>query len=403
MKEFINKIKTSRFWGVFKKVCVWFSFGLNFLFLLLLIIGFVSPSVKMASAADNVFDYPSYRKTANANVSYCSYTGNSDNSSITLANGADYPVLGLSYGSYPLNRTDVVLSYSDSDFTYDNWRVERFQISSNYYVFQNGVLVPSTYPSSSDIPYLSISNFLYVYNFTSGGNKYLNFFVSSTLSFNYFVEGFPGYHTVGLDWYYRGSFSYFVTVGSGFYVGEGSYLLDRRPSSLSRPPIDKFPSWPFYGQPSYSGFEVGQSISSVSQSQTLVQTLVTSSRTNVYFPYSPVEGKVFLYVNCLCVPTGQFVFTPPDNVLVGGWDGLFDNGYTSGYQDGDKAGYDRGLSQGISSASPITSFSGIISNAFTSISSILNMDLFGLSLGTWLFIPVVVGLIFLVLRIFNHG
>lgn len=395
MKDFFTKLKASKFWGLFKKACVWCSFGLNLLFVVLLLIGFSKPSAKMVAAASSEpsVSLPAFNKHASIEKFWGSYDYPSFAApDVALSSGSAFTGYGLPYGRYSVDR------YQFNFTSFDANTVKEVKFPSTYYHWMNGHLVPVAQSELDyDDVYFTVTPSLYLWFHTSGPVKIISPYASATVSATYPLKGFPGYDVLYLDWTFTGSVLFFFN-GSSSGVSE-NVLTPPSSTSFSKPPIDWFPNTALYPDLAYwdKSSPFGYVTSSTEPVKSPVCVLTQSGGTS--FQWTDWTAEQVYSLSLLSVPYGDFVFYYPDNVIGNTVDGAFDDGYNSGYE----AGYGLGKEAGKAEASPITSFSGIISNAFDSLSSILNLDLFGLSLGTWLFIPVVVGLIFLVLRIFNHG
>ena len=81
----------------------------------------------------------------------------------------------------------------------------------------------------------------------------------------------------------------------------------------------------------------------------------------------------------------------------------YELGYADGASDGYENGYDVGVEVGKAESTPINSFMGTFSGAFNAVAGILNLEIFGIPLSTFLFIPLAVMLILFVVGLFKAG
>lgn len=81
----------------------------------------------------------------------------------------------------------------------------------------------------------------------------------------------------------------------------------------------------------------------------------------------------------------------------------YELGYADGASDGYENGYNVGVEVGKAESTPINSFMGTFTGAFNAVAGILKLELFGIPLSTFLFIPLAVMLILFVVGLFKAG
>lgn len=414
MLKFSNPFKKEnrpRLFAFLKKLGIGLSIAFNFVFLLLLILGLATPTVKMASAADDGqtdFDMPEYVQSLSVDYDYqYYYYGGFNYQQGTVT----YPTSGDRYQGYMINGgllpcNKYVFPFPTS-VTSGTW--ETYTLGTVYFSLLDGVFQPATVqPTDRYVPYIQLINYAYVYYYTNGGNPYCQVYFSSNLNASY-VKNVPGYGDVLLDWTFDGTLCYAGMVQGAFVAGLGNFASNFVANNdidgtFSFGPEEGLPSLGLLDQTSYLSLSKPLHMASDLDRFSPVSKLVTPQ---MNYPYWSVSVPDDLTIYCCSVPCGTFNFSYPSSLtesLVHDYysDG-YNSGYSNGYVNGDTDGYNRGYETGVASSSPITSFSGLISNGFNAVASVLNLNIFGLTLGTWILIPVVIMLILRVISLFNNG
>ena len=418
LKKRFEKFKQSRFWAISKKVLIGLSFAFNAVILLLLLVGLSSCGARPTFAAD----FPSAGAPSTDIPPVSNPLGLSDD-----LGEAWYQVVVADSGTY-YRLPNSVPGFDSFSFGYFDG--SKFVSSNRPINVGVGGGTPSTFTAIDESPYkvtipdmpglptwLDDGTTFYL-DFVKGGgvqwsstrSKYsiLAYSIKFGLVTWPAVDGFAaGCYLISSD-----SVEYYpFPVAS---IG-GNFTAARFNSGLFAPPVGV--SLTSKGASGWNGTlhltrmisrepSVGYQFYGFNTAQT--STIEPFSDLTSYLPTSASLVSPFKLEVSLFLPSSLHLNNPVATYY--DWQGygadldeVYNDGYGSGYESGYNVGYGEGVEAGAASASPITTFSSLLSNAFDSISSILNLDLFGLSLGTWLFIPVTIGLVFVVLRIFNHG
>ena len=363
LKKRFENFKQSRFWAISKKVLIGLSFAFNAVILLLLLVGLSSCGARPTFAADSSSDDSSVFPSPGGTLSLRYDMGNAGlSSSVDLPVGTNQQIGGATYLTYDSTASKVGYRYTNYAAT-DKIPAPSWKASDLGLLIWN-VRSTGTEPIGlSNMPYVS---FAFI--------PYQEYYDISLVTLTPTPEDNPAYNFTTSSKVYHWYLGYVpFTIGSVFGTSEVS------PSSY----YSNYPT-PVSFSPSVVTVSGGNS--------------VITKVFGLSFQYRFLDYRVAsVYLSALYV---DLVVTPSNESAI---EDYYNFGYNTGREDGYNTGYGEGVEFGKASAQPINTFSSLLANAFDSISSILNLDLFGLSLGTWLFIPVTIGLVFVVLRIFNHG
>lgn len=362
LKKRFEKIKQSRFWAIFKKVFVGLSFVFNAVILLLLLVGLSSCGVRPVFASDSSLADSSLEPSPGGTLNLRYDMGNAGlNASVSLPVGTNSQIGGATYLTYDSTTAKVGYRYTPYTST-DPIPSPTWQSSDLGLLIWNIRSVNSSAIGLNNMPYCS---FVFV--------PYTEYYNVTLLSLKPTAFNNPAYEGVDYPVYSWWLGSCQFSIGSTFGTSPVSPIKD------------------YTGYPSAVSFT--PSVVSVAGSD--ASDIRVSGVTQGIRFHDEATASVYLsalYVDLVVTPSAESAIEDYYNL-----------GFNTGRNEGYTIGYSEGYESGVASGSPVTTFSSLLSNSFDSISSILNLDLFGLTLGTWLFIPVTVGLIFLVLRLFNHG
>ena len=363
LKKRFENFKQSRFWAISKKVLVGLSFAFNAVILLLLLVGLSSCGARPTFAADSSSDSSSVVPSPGGTLSLRYDMGNAGlNASVDLPQGTNAQIGGAAYLTY--DPVSAKVGYRRTSYTSADKIPTPIWRSSDLGLLLWNVRSTSESPIGlGQMPYVS---FAFV--------PYNEYYDTSLVTFTPTPEDNPAYGSSSSSKVYSWYLGFVpFTIGSVFGNSDVS------------------PTAYYDGYPSPVSFS--PSVMTISGENSAVSKALGLSYQFRFLQ----ESTASVYLSGLYV---DLVVTPSNESAI---EDYFNLGYNNGRQDGYNTGYGEGVEFGKASAQPINTFSSLLSNAFDSISSILNLDLFGLSLGTWLFIPVTIGLVFVVLRIFNHG
>lgn len=418
LKKRFEKFRQSRFWAISKKVLIGLSFAFNFVILFLLLVGLASCGARPSFAAD----IPS-AGTPSSDLPSVSNPLHLDDD----LGDSRYQVVVADSGTY--YRLPHSVPGIDS-FSFGYFDGSKFVASNRPINVGVGGGTPSTFtvidessyavtvPDMPAVPtWLDVGTTFYL-DFVSGGGVEWTSARSKYSVLAYTIK-FGLVTWPAVDGYASGC--YLISSDSVEYypfpvasIG-GNFTTARFDSGLFAPPVGV--SLTSKGASGWNGtLHLTRLIDYVSSSgwqrygfnTAQTSTIEPFSDLTPFLPTSTSLVSPFKLQVSLFLPSSLQLNNPVATYY--DWlgygadlDEVYNDGYGAGYESGYNVGYGDGVEEGIANAGPVTTFSSLLANAFDSISSILNLDLFGLSLGTWLFIPVTIGLVFVVLRIFNHG